>query len=171
MAKSKYKTTPHQIARFGHIAVFLREELARREWTPTKLTQTLGMSAGNTAVYPWLRGSGAPNPVMRQKLARVFGVAPETFLARELNGSAPTMVATGGALVPVATSQPVMSATPVTPVAPARHDVLSFLVGSDGQARLRVDATLPLAVAAPLFRMLLDAGLVLSREEAGDRPA
>jgi transcriptional regulator with XRE-family HTH domain len=168
---AKYKTTPHQIARFGHIAVFLRQELARREMTPTKLTRALGMSAGNTAVYPWLRGSGAPGPIMRQKLARVFGVAPETFLARELDGSGPpTMVATGGALVPVATSQPVMSATPVMP-APARHDVLSFLVGSDGQARLRVDATLPLAVAAPLFRMLLDAGLVLNREEAGDRPA
>ena len=168
---SKYKITPHQIARFGHIAVFLRQELARREMTPTKLTRVLGMSAGNTAIYPWLRGSGAPGPIMRQKLARVFGVAPETFLAREMDGSGPpTTVATGGALVPVATSQPVMSTTPVMP-APARHDVLSFLVGSDGQARLRVDATLPLAVAAPLFRMLLDAGLVLSREEAGDRPA
>ena len=34
------------------------------------------------------------------------------------------------------------------------------------RARLRLDATLPLAVAAPLLRMLLDAGIVFG----GDPP-
>jgi hypothetical protein len=50
---------------------------------------------------------------------------------------------------------------PATKLAPARvGDVLSFVVSGDGMARIKLDATLPLATATPLFRMLLDAGIV-----------
>jgi hypothetical protein len=42
-------------------------------------------------------------------------------------------------------------------------DVLGFSVGTDGMARLRLDVTLPLDQAAPLLRVLLDAGVVLGR--------
>jgi transcriptional regulator with XRE-family HTH domain len=155
MARTKAartNVTPDQLARYGHIAAFLREEMAKREWTASHLTQALELAPTSTTVYTWLRGSGAPHPNMRARLAALFAVHESTFMAREIAG-------------PVkATAAPVVTA-PARPVR-ATQDVLSFSVDANGQARLRLEATLPLAVAAPLLRMLLDAGIVFGQEDA-----
>lgn len=45
-------------------------------------------------------------------------------------------------------------------------EVLAFTANNAGEARIRLDVTLPMAAATPLLRMLLDAGLVFSPGEA-----
>jgi hypothetical protein len=157
MARTKVArttVTPDQLARYGHIAVFLREEMAKREWTAGHLTQALELSPQSTTVYTWLRGSGAPHRMMRSRLAALFAVHESTFMGREIAG-------------PVKASAPAPRKTPAPPVR-ATQDVLSFSVDANGQARIRLDATLPLAVAAPLLRMLLDAGIVFGQESPPD---
>jgi transcriptional regulator with XRE-family HTH domain len=149
----KTNVTPDQLARFGHIAAFLREEMAKREWSSARFNEALGLSPNSTTVYTWLRGSGAPNPEMRAKLAALFAVHESTFMGREIAG-------------PVKASAAPVVTTPVQHRPGAAQDVLSFSVDANGQARLRLDATLPLAVAAPLLRMLLDAGIVFGQEDA-----
>ena len=150
----KRNVTPDQLARFGHIAAFLREEMAKREWSSALFNEALGLSPNSTTVYTWLRGSGAPNPEMRAKLAALFAVHESTFMGREIAGPVKASAA------PVVTTPAVQRRLGVP------QDVLSFSVDANGQARLRLDSTLPLAVAAPLLRMLLDAGIVLG----GDPP-
>lgn len=158
MARTKAartNVTPDQLARYGHIAAFLREEMAKREWTASHLTQALELAPTSTTVYTWLRGSGAPHPNMRARLAALFAVHESTFMGLEIEG-------------PVKASAPAAPAPRKTPAPPVRatQDVLSFSVDANGQARIRLDATLPLAVAAPLLRMLLDAGIVFGQEDA-----
>lgn len=149
----KTNVTPDQLARFGHIAAFLREEMAKREWSSARFNEALGLSPNSTTVYTWLRGSGAPNPEMRAKLAALFAVHESTFEGRAIEG-------------PVKASAAPVVTTPARSRLGAPQDVLSFSVDVNGQARLRLDATLPLAVAAPLLRMLLDAGIVFGQEDA-----
>jgi hypothetical protein len=43
-------------------------------------------------------------------------------------------------------------------------DVLMFNVSPDGEARLRLDVTLPIDKAMPLVRLLFDAGVVINNE-------
>lgn len=148
-----FTPTPATIARYGHIVVFLREEMKKRDWGPADLTKALELGDKNTRIYPWLRGSGAPGPDLRAKLGALFQVPEETFMAREISGAV------------VREKPSAMIAKAMALPAPKPQDVLTFNVTSDGQARLRLDATLPLAVAAPLLRMLLDAGLVFGQDE------
>jgi hypothetical protein len=40
--------------------------------------------------------------------------------------------------------------------------VLSFTVNEDGNARIRLDASMPYDKAVPLLRLLLDAGMIVA---------
>jgi hypothetical protein len=115
------------------------------------LSVALGLGRGSATVYKWLSGKGGPAPKWRAKLAKVTGI-----LARKPGDPAPAP-SQAVAVIPAA----------ATKLAPARvGDVLSFVVSGDGMARIKLDATLPLATATPLFRMLLDAGIVFGGEPA-----
>lgn len=160
-----YKLTPEDIARNGHVVVFLRREMEARQWGVADLVKALDLPRGSTTVYPWIKGIGTPGPAMRRKLGEVFKVAPETFSARDPGEHPPGPV--GKMLVEI--QRPLTSPNAAHAVRvnqPAPRDVLSFNVGANGIARIRLDIELPLVNATPLLRMLLDAGLVFSQDGA-----
>lgn len=137
--------TPQQIARVGHITAFLRSEMTKRNMKPTDLTKALGIKPTATTIYPWLRGVAAPMPKWRPRLAKIFGVPVTTFEPRAL------------------TSDNTSIAVPRTIVTRPLNDPLTFSVTADGVARIRLDVMLPIDVATPLLRMLLDAGIIFNK--------
>lgn len=140
--------TPIQVAMFGHIAAAMRQALAAKGWKPADLNRAIGRPRGAPHVYGYINGKGAPRADARKLIAKALGIPETALMARKPGQPAP---------VP---SQAV-ALIPATKLAPARvGDVLSFVVSGDGMARIKLDATLPLATATPLFRMLLDAGIV-----------
>jgi transcriptional regulator with XRE-family HTH domain len=126
-----------QVAMYGHIAARLRAFLKERDWMPPDLSEALGQGRGSATVYKWLAATGAPAPRLRAKLAKATGIAETDLMPRKPGVPAPAQA------VALVTS-------------PARI----------GEARIKLDLTLPLATATPLLRMLLDAGIVF-----GDGPA
>jgi transcriptional regulator with XRE-family HTH domain len=143
--------TAAQVARNGQVAALLRAELDKRGWTPRRLNEAMGKPASHTASYVWLSAKGAPAPKLAARLAKVLGVAVERL---QPNTGAPTQVA----------SREPATATILAPKRAA--EVLSFAVLDDGHARLRLDVVLPVTEAAPLLRLLLDAGIVMGAREA-----
>jgi transcriptional regulator with XRE-family HTH domain len=141
--------TPFQIARFGHIAVLLRTEMEKRKWNGGDLSQAIGLDRDSTRIYPWLKGTGAPGPNLRPKIAKVLGVEESELMGRNVSAKfdLPPRVAPLAAIATTKTG-----------------DVLAFNVASDGMARIRLDVTLPVDEATPLLRMLLDAGFVLGKK-------
>jgi hypothetical protein len=117
----------------------------KRKWTVADMNRAMGLPRGHVGVYKWLASKGAPAETNARKLGKVFNIPWEQFLA---GASAPRQ-----ALVP---SPP-----------PRKAEVLSFNVADDGQARLRLDITLPVTEAMPLLRMILDAGKVLGDHTNG----
>jgi hypothetical protein len=111
------------------------------------------MPRGYSGTYHWINGTGGPGQAYQRKLAKIFGVSAETFAPKALNGTDKA---------PVPAVLPGYTVTPKPPgVRTMGGDVMAFTVYQDGQARVKLDVVLPLAQAAPLFRVLLDAGLVL----------
>lgn len=152
--------TPEQIAMYGHIAARLRGFLTERGWKAADLNAALGKDRGDAAAFTWLNGKGGPGATMRPKLAKLTGI-PETdlLIRRPGDGAARERLPA------------VVDRTPrVAPARPLGGDVLGFVVSPDGMARLRLDVTLPLAVATPLLRMLLDAGVVFDKGEMQHEP-
>jgi transcriptional regulator with XRE-family HTH domain len=143
---------PH---RLGHIAAALREVMTRLGLTPAEVSQRLGLPKGSTTIYGWLAARTAPHPDMRKKLVKVLNLQMEDVTPRE---EAP--------MVP-----PVRAAAGRAPGRPTNggggDDVFSFRVAANGMARITLNVELELARATPLFRMLMDAGLVLG-PAAGD---
>lgn len=137
--------TALELARYGHIAAFLRQQMEERGLKrPVDLNQLLGLDRGNTLAHKWLNGFGAPTKKNRALLAKKFGTQADFFLPR--TGKAPTEQ------LPVVRQVAASARVP---------EVLSFAVQADGTARIRLDVTLPIEQGAPLLRMLLDAGLVI----------
>jgi transcriptional regulator with XRE-family HTH domain len=140
--------TRAEIALYGHIAARLRAFLTQREMSIPDLSEAIGLGRGSATAYKWLGAHGGPSPKMRAKLAKVTGIPETDLMPRKPGEPAP------------APSQAV-ALIPATKLAPVRvGDVLSFVVSGDGMARIKLDVVLPLATATPLFRMLLDAGIV-----------
>jgi hypothetical protein len=160
--KAAAKVTPEDVARNGHVVVFLRREMEARQWGVVDLVKALGLPHGSTTVYPWLKGTGTPGTKMRARLGKVFEVAPETFSARDPDEHLPGPV--GKMLVEIQRPLTSPNAAHAVKVNPPR-DVLSFNVDSAGNARIRFDVSMPLVKATPLLRMLLDAGIVFSQDE------
>jgi transcriptional regulator with XRE-family HTH domain len=154
--------TAFELARFGHIAAFLRGEMASRGWSRGDLNHAMGEGRSSNAPYKWLNGTGAPGPDARAKLAKVFNVPEEQFKAKPLH-SDELGVADEDESVDRLPRRlvTVNGGQPGHPRFPTRQTPLVFSIQIDGTARLEVDVTLPLARATPLLRMLLDAGLTL----------
>jgi hypothetical protein len=152
----KIPATPEQIAQFGHIATRLRAFMAERKWKVADLNAALGKERGDSGAHNWLNCKGAPGAVIRPKLAKLTGIPEADLVMRRRPGD--------GAASERLPAVPISPATRVAPTRALGADVLGFNVGADGTARLRLDVTLPLAVATPLLRMLLDAGVVFSGE-------
>ena len=144
-------TTPREVAMFGHIAVALRKAMEAKGWSIGDLNQALGRDRAFAGTYAWVGGRGAPSPENAQKVSKLLGI-PMTELTKRDADAAPkvTLIEPGRSLV-----------TRVSPATTIR-DVLSFKVNTGGEARLQLDATLPVEKAMPLLRMLLDAGIVFS---------
>jgi len=132
--------SPRQIALYGHIAERLRDELAKRQWTPADLNEALGLARQAPAVYLWLRGVGGPGLGNQQRLLKLFGGPAESFARRRVSRPAADDDATA--------------------------DVLTFNANGNGKVRIRLDATLPADTAVSLLRLLLDAGLVFTTNAA-----
>ena len=147
--------TRAEIAMYGHMAAALRAFLKQRDMAVPELSEALGLDRKSATPYRWLSGKGGPAPALRAKLAKLTGI-PETDLMPRKPGQPAPVPSQAVAVIP---------ATKLAP--PVRvGDVLSFVVSGDGMARIKLDATLPLATATPLFRMLLDAGIVFGGEPA-----
>ena len=96
----------------------------------------------------------------RPRVAKALGLNQEDLMPRALSQE----------VIPAPVSDAKLRAVQMAQGAPARAlavagDVLAFNVNSEGNARLRLDVTLPLVTAAPLLRMLLDAGIVMGGSE------
>jgi transcriptional regulator with XRE-family HTH domain len=152
------QATPLQIARNGHIAILIRRQLEERQWSIPDLHERIGLSRASATAYHWLASAGAPGPKYVRKLAKLLGVPETEFAPRELDREQLPAVLAAPGYPTVGPSKPAVRSPPPS------GDVLGFTVGSDGMARLRVDVRLPLEAAAPLLRLLLDAGIVMTRE-------
>lgn len=143
--------TPLQLARFGHVAATIRKAMDARQWGPADLNQALGYERGNAVVYHWLNGKGAPLPKNAERIAKVLQVKVDDLAPRDVPAST------------LAAAEPVRSVAPPMPAvaAPRGREVLGFSVDDAGHARIKLDVALPVADAAPLLRMLLDAGFVI----------
>jgi transcriptional regulator with XRE-family HTH domain len=96
--------SPNQLLRNGHIAVRLREELARRGWKAPDLSERVGSSRDGVVAYRWLSGKGAPSPKLAEKLVGIFGGAVEDFLPRDLDGQ--TLAVTQPLILDTAPAKP-----------------------------------------------------------------
>jgi hypothetical protein len=156
--RGSQKATPLQIARNGHIAILLRRQLDERQWSVPDLHERIGLKRSSATVYHWLACAGAPGPKYARKLAKLLGVPEAEFVPKKLGQEQLPAVLAAPGYPTVGPSKPAVRSPPPS------GDVLSFHVDSDGMARLRLDVRLPLATAAPLLRVLLDAGVVMTRE-------
>jgi hypothetical protein len=144
--------TPEQILMYGHISIALRKFLDSKGWGPGELNKAMGKSPGYSAAYQWVNGKSAPSPKAATKLSKVTGIPVEQLLRRDPN-------APSTAIVTYKPSNKNIVGT-LRPI-----EVLGFSVTNDGNARIKIDVTMPLESATPLLRMLLDAGLVFKTEE------
>lgn len=150
---------PHQIAMYGHIARVLQNFMAKKDWNVGDLNHAMGFDRSYSAGYQWVNGKSGPGPKLCIKLAKVTGIPVAELTPHKL----PRLK--GSALVTLPVSNP-SSSLPGPLVATrkvAASEVLSFGVASDGQATIKLNATMPMHLAVPLLRMLLDAGLVFSK--------
>lgn len=132
-------------AAYGHIASLLRKKLAERKWSMTDLAKAIG--ATTSGVSYWLTAKGAPSSEMRNKLVKLLEVNPGDLIKKD------------SAVI----TKP---ERPITVLSPASgKDVMVFRIADNGMARISLDITLPLDTATPIFRMLLDAGLVFNKDQ------
>ena len=156
--RKKREATPLEIARHGHIATALRAYLARAKIGVADMNERLGRQRKDAVIYHYLAGKGAPTADNRKAISKLTGIPEAELKARDVD--APPRESLGqGTLVRVG--------EPGVPARPAGRtgDVLSFNVGHDGEARIRLDVTMPVGNALPLLRIILDAGIVLSHGE------
>lgn len=140
---SKGPATLAEVQRNGAVAAVLREQMGRLGLNQPQVAEAIGSHA--SSVSSWFRAKAIVPGKFRAPLAKLLGV-PEASLNP---------------------ADDALAATPTAPVASKRGavDLLSFVISEPGQARLRLDATLPIDKAVPLLRMLLDAGIVFRHDD------
>lgn len=130
--------TPEQIAKYGHTAALIRKYMEERNMRGPAFAEALGMDVKHLAqLYKWMGAKAGPGPMYRKKVAKLLGVPVETIRIR--NGSD-------------ATDLPSVIRKQNGKVA---GDVLQFSINSEGQVRLRFDATLPASKGIPLLKIVL----------------
>jgi len=142
----KVSLTPEQVIVFGEISSSLREWCRKTGKTAKDINAIIGKTASYSAGYQWLNGKGAPNTYNRTLLVKATGIPEHKLMKRPLIGEVVT------APLPVKAYVNGKSA-----------EVLSFTVNNSGEVRIKLDVTLPMSNAAPLFRLILDAGIVMEQ--------
>ena len=148
------KPTAVQVAKFGHSTATIREALKKKGWEISDLNLALGKDRGNALPYHWVNGKGCPSPRYAALVAKALNVDIADLAPRDVRE--------------VSLVKPKVDVVRVTAPPPGQRapgDVLTFSVDREGNARIKLDAVLPVEQAAPLFRMLLDAGIVMGRAE------
>jgi len=158
------KPSPDQIAMFGHIASALRAVMHKHQWSVRAMNEALGLELNSTTLYSYLGCRSQPKAAMRKLLYEKFGIPEHELLKRDIESSPATRsgarhVATVATTDHVATPHNLTIIKPMSP-----NPVLSFTVSADGTARIKLDAAMSLSDAAPLLRILLDAGIVPSTQ-------
>jgi hypothetical protein len=154
--------TRHEIASFGHIAAALRAWMKANKVTMPDFNERLGKDRGDAMAFKWINGFGAPGPTNRALVAKITGI-PEAGLLPRRPGDPVPAIPPPAELVQRTASGAVW----VAPKRSAAAEVLSFSAATDGMARVRLDVTLPMDDASALFRLLLDMGNILSKQEEG----
>lgn len=137
--------------RYMHVAALLRSIMDRNEWKVADVNIALGYERYASTIYPWLNGTSVPSDDKRKAVAKLFKVSESELMAKDNVTLLHKPKST--ALVVVPTPKPVIP------------DPLTFVVSANGQARIKLDVTMPLETATPLLRMLLDAGIVFTVKE------
>jgi hypothetical protein len=140
--------TPREIAMYGHVAAALRAWIEKTGMSIGDINVKLGHPRGHTNIYHWINAKGGPGPESRKKLGKLLGVAPDDLKARKPGEASRALVV----------AKPDSGATSERP-RPA--EVLTFWVNTAGEARLKLDITLPLPAGSALLRMILDAGITM----------
>jgi hypothetical protein len=145
------EATPAQIASLGHVAALLRRELEKREWSVADFHRAIGEDVKSTRAYAWMNCRSRITDQYRPKIAKALGVKESDLMPRELTQAVITAPVSEAKLraVQVASSMPARTLAP-------SGDVLAFNVNADGNARLRLDVTLPLEQGSKVLRLLLD---------------
>lgn len=135
--------TPEQITKLGHIVIALRKYLEEKDMNVSNFNRAMGYEAGYAPTYNVVNGKIAPGRTMRERITKVTGIPELELMPRET--TAVTVIPKG----PVGKMLDQLQ----------RSDVLSFTINGNGEARIKLDVTLPIESAKPLFRLLLDAGV------------
>lgn len=146
----KREPSPHEIARFGHVAARLREAIDAERISVRRMAQITGYSYA--AAWQWVNCRAAPGQEAAELLAKELGCRPSD-LRPKTETEAPPRMPTKREFTPVATADRPPS------------EVFAFAVMSDGTARVKLDTTLSLDAAKPLIRMLFDASDLLPRSD------
>jgi len=154
------KITPAKIAALGHVATLLKTEMERRQWTVAQFHKAIGEPPKSTRAYAWITCRSAMTDAIRKKVAKALDVKEADLMPREL-----TQVQLP-AVVSEAKQRAILhaGATPGRTLA-ISGDVLAFNVMADGNARLRMDVTLPLEKGSKVLRLLLDHISLASTED------
>jgi transcriptional regulator with XRE-family HTH domain len=139
------RATPDQIVRNGHISILIKTYLQREGIKPPDLSQKLGMDRHRSNVYLWLAGKVAPAGKTRIKLAKILNVPEEQLMPNTSN-------------IAVITAP---GRQELLPKEFKPREVLGFSVNSNGEATINLNVTMPLDQAQALFRIILDANLLV----------
>jgi len=143
----KVKQTPEQIIVFGEIAASLREWCKTNKKTARDINAIVGKPASYSAGFQWLNGKGAPSKYNRVLLSKATGISEAKLMRREYSED-------------VTIEKPIIQN--VVSAFPGKiADVMSFTVNNNGEARIKLDVTLPIDQAMPLFRIILDTGILM----------
>jgi len=138
--------TPEQIMKYGGVATALREWCERNNKTAKDINLIIGKDMGYSAGYIWLNGKGAPGPKTIKLLSKGTGIPEAQLMRRNTMNEVETIPAKINSNPPV----------------------FSFTVNDNGEARIKLDVTLPIQQAVPLFRMILDAGVIVNGQTPND---
>jgi hypothetical protein len=148
--------TPEDVARYGHIAALIKQKMAELRLSMADLHEKVGRSRSDSGGYIWLSAKGAPGPATRKKLARLFEVPESALKPRDLKHKPgkPQLA------LPVPDKHPARTvATMIIPPASPPEPILSYNAHGDGTVTIALNARLPVDVAKPLFRTLMDTGI------------
>lgn len=162
-------TTPLDVARYGHVASKLREEMDKRGWKAADLNREMGHSLNNSGPYAWLKAKSAPSEAAAKKLAKIFGCSWRDLQGRKVIEGKATEMPQVPARVANGPGRPPGVKLLGAPPQPGR--VFNFGVDEAGQARIQLDISMPLPEALPLVQLLLERGLIRGAPAAaGPRP-
>ncbi len=147
--------TPEQIIVYGEVATSLREWCKTNGKGPRDINAIIGKRPSYSAGYQYLSGKNAPSKYNRVLLAKATGIPEEKLTKRK-------------SFDRVTIEKPIIQNV-VTAFSSKNADILSFTVNNNGEARIKLDVTLPMHQAVPLFRIMLDAGIIMESNKWADK--